>query len=164
MRGRAPANRPGFTLLELLITAGLCAGLAMITAHFWRFYSYQLGDLKTRARAAQELRLAVDSITHDLGSTVGATPVGDDAVMLCRDAGDIPNGSAQWGEPDQMVLYSLVDGQLVRDDQSLGVAIVVADGVRTFAAEDVSESVLRVTIAVGFGDVTRQATLMWGRP
>ena len=164
MRGRSTHTRTGFTLMELLITAGLSAGLAMATAHFWRYFSYQLKDLNARARVAQELRLAVDGITRDMGPAVGATPVGTDQVMICQDGGDIPDGLAGWGEPDRLVIYSLVGGQLLREDQSSGVEIVIADGVSTFIVEDVTPSVMRISVTVSRDGISRGVKLIWSRP
>jgi len=160
----ARANRgAGFTLLELLIAVMLSVGLVMITAQFWGYFSRQLTDLSARARAAQELRFAVDSLSRDMGPAVGATPIGADGVLICRDGGDA-NGLPEWGPPDTLILYSLVGGQLVRRNQTSGLEIVVADDVSVFAVQDVSPSVLQVTIAVERGDVSRQTALLWSRP
>ena len=153
----------GFTLLELLIAAMLSIGLMLIAGQFWGYFSRQLSDINARARAAQELRFAVSSITQDMGPAVGAVPVGSDGVLLCKDGGDA-NGLPEWAEPDGLVSYSLVGGQLVRQDQSSGVSIVVADNVSVFAVEDVSPTVLRMTIAIQRADITRQVSLLWSRP
>ena len=156
MLARRTNRCAGFTLLELLVAAMLSIGLAMITAQFWVYFSRQLGDLKARARAAQELRFAVDTMSRDMGAAVGATPIGSDGVLICKDDGDA-NGVAEWGDPDKLIRYTLVGGQLVREDQASGVEIVVVDNVSVFAVEDVSASVLQMTIAVERGDVSRQA-------
>ena len=163
MSDRRTDRCTGFTLLELLIAAMLSIGLAMVTAQFWVYFSRQLGDLKARARVAQELRFAVDTMARDMGAAVGATPIGSDGVLVCKDDGDA-NGLAEWAAPDKLIRYSLVDGQLVREDQTSGVEIVVADNVSVFAVEDVSASVLQMTITVERGDVSRQAAMLWSRP
>ena len=163
MLNRRTDRNAGFTLLEMLIAAMLSIGLAMITAQFWTYFSRQLNDLSARTRVAQELRFAVDSVARDMGPAVGATPVGQDSVLVCKDGGDA-NGLPEWGEPDSLIMYSLVDGQLVREDQASGVEIVIADNVSSFAVEDVGVSVLRMTIVVERGDVSRQVALLWSRP
>ncbi len=154
----------GFTLLELLIAAILSIGLTMIAANFWRYSSRQMSGLNSRVCVAQELRLAVDSIAGDMGATVGAAPVGENRVLLCRDGGQEPNGVPEWGPPDSMVTYSMVDGQLFRHEQSSGLEIVVADNISAFTVEQITGSLLRMMIEVEDGEITRQVILIWSKP
>jgi len=157
-------GQSGFTLLELLIAATLSVVLTLITAHFWSYFSRQLTDLNARARVAQELRLAVNSIRRDMGPAVGATAVDTDQMLLCLDGGDVPNGTAEWGDPDTLVTYALVGGQLVRQDASAGTVVVVADHVADFTAQDVTESLRQMTVTVTRDDISRQVTLLWSKP
>lgn len=157
-------KRRGFTLLELLIAAGLSVGMVLITAQFWRYYSRQLEDLKARAHVAQELRIALGAIRRDMGPAVGATPVGADQVLLCIDGGPDPDGTAEWGAPDTLVTYSLVNGKLVRTDQASGVEIVLVDHVSGFTVEDITASLLQMTVAIEKGGISRQMVLRWSRP
>ena len=160
-----PTSRAaGFTLLELLIASGLSIGLTLIAAQFCGYFLANVTDLNARARAAQELRFAVSSITRDMGPAVGATVMAGNQVLLCKDGGDVPDGVADWAPPDTLILYSWVDGQLLRQDQSTGVEIVVADDVSAFAVEDVAPSVLQISITVQRRDLSRQASLLWSRP
>jgi prepilin-type N-terminal cleavage/methylation domain-containing protein len=144
-------GQSGFTLLELLIAATLSVVLTLITAHFWSYFSRQLTDLNARARVAQELRLAVNSIRRDMGPAVGATAVDTDQMLLCLD-------------PDTLVTYALVGGQLVRQDASAGTVVVVADHVAAFTAQDLTESLRQMTITVTRDDISRQVTLLWSKP
>ena len=66
-------TRRGFTLMELMSGSVLMGMVAMITAQFWRFHTVQRDDLVSRVRASQELALALEALSTDLGSAVGAS-------------------------------------------------------------------------------------------
>jgi type II secretory pathway pseudopilin PulG len=164
MADRSSNRRAGFTLTELLVVSVLMMALALVTTQVWRFLSADMTDLAARARLAKELRLAVESIREDMGSVVGATPVGTGGVLLCKDGGPSPNDEADWAEPDRVVQYYFGDGKLFRLDQSTGAEIVVAGDVSSFTVEDLTESLIRMVIQVRRGDLSRQVTLLWSRP
>ena len=164
MCGRGTHTGAAFTLLELLIASVLSIGLTLIAAQFWGYFSVSLTELNDRARLAQEMRFAVEGLTQDFGTTVGASVMAADEVLLCRDGGNVPNGSPDWAPPDTLVRYSLISGQLVRQDLSSGVSLAVADNVSVFAVQDVTASVLRMDITVLRGDISRQVSLLWSRP
>lgn len=155
---------PAFTLMELLVVSMLMAGLTIIAATSWRYLTVQMTDCTARARAAQELRFAVENIAQDMGAAVGATPVGGNGVLLCLDGGSNPNGQADWASPDVLVQYSVSDGQLVRYDQSAGTEVTVAGDVSSLVVENVTATLLRIVVQVRRSDVTRQATLFWSKP
>jgi len=152
----------GFTLLELLIVSVLMVGVMALTAEMWRYFSVGLVDLNARSKALEELRLAVETISTDMGSAVGATTVGDDRIVFCKDGGEY-NGHADWAPPDKLVEYYLADGQLVRYDCSDG-SQVTAARVTGFEVENVTETLLRIAIRFDSADVSREITLMWSKP
>ncbi len=154
-------KRHGFTLLELMVVSVLMGLMAMITAQFWRFYAVERKDLTTRVRASQELSLALEGLTSDIGAAVGASILEDDRVLLCKDGGPTPNGEADWGSPDALVEYVLTDGKLYREDQSTGTRIVVAEGVTTFFVQETGDNLYTITVVVQFDDLERQATINW---
>ncbi len=164
MDKRSRHDGRAFTLVELMVASLLMTVLTVMTAQVWRFFSTEMKDLAGRARVAQELRFAMESICEDMGATVGAIVVEPDRVRLCKDAGTPPDGVANWAPPDIMVEYYLVGTQLVRDDTSSGSQIVMADSVSQFAVQDVSGTVVQMDIEMTRGDVSRQVTLMWSRP
>ena len=139
-------------------------GVVLITAQFWRVFSVSMIDLAARGRVIQELRFAVDSIASDFGAVVGATPVGSNRVLLCKDGGEYPNGTADWTAPDIVIDYFVVNGQLRRHNQSTGTEITVADSVSAFTAENISGSRLRMVVELQCHDTSRQATFLWRRP
>lgn len=154
-----------FTLVELLVVSVLMTVLTLMTAQVWRYFSTEMKDLAGRARVAQELRFAMESICEDMGATVGAIVVEEGRIRLCKDAGDEPDGVANWAFPDIMVEYYLDGTQLVRDDTSSGSQIVMADSVSAFAVQDISGgTVVQMDVEMTRGDVSRQITLMWSRP
>ena len=150
--GQRPA---GFTLLELLVVSILLVGLTTMTAQLWQHFSAQAADIAGRAVAAQELKLALESLSDDLGSVVWATPTATNGLQICR---KVPGGQS-----NVIVEYSLSSQRLIRKDLSVGVGVPVADNVSGFVASDVTSSVLRVVVSVTAKDLTREATLFWSR-
>ena len=151
----------GFTLLEMMIVAVLTGMVAMVTAQFWRFFASERQDMTNRILAAQELAVALEGITTDFGAAVGASVIGDDRILLCKDAGPTPNGEADWAPPDVLVEYTLSEGKLFREEGASGSSIAIADGVTAFEIDDVGEDTYDITVAVQFGDVERMATVHW---
>lgn len=164
MGKRSRHHGRAFTLVELLVTSVIMTALTVMTAQVWRYFSTEMTDLAGRARVAQELRFAMESICEDMGATVGAIVVEPDRVRLCKDAGAQPDGAPNWAPPDIMVEYYLAGTQLVRDNTSSGSQIVMADSVSQFAVLDVSGTVVQMDVEITRGDVARRVTLMWSRP
>ena len=155
MRKTTEQRPTGFTLLELLVVSVLMIGLATMTAQMWQHFSAGAADIAGRTVAAQELRLALESLSDDMGSVVWATPTMTDGLRICRKDPD--------SQADVIVEYSLSSRRLVRNDLSVGVGVPIADNVSGFVASDVTSSVLRITVCVTAKNVTREATLFWSR-
>ena len=153
--------RRGFTLMEMMIVALLTGLVAMITAQFWRFFATERQDMTHRILASQELAVALEGITTDIGAAVGASVLADDRILLCKDAGPTPDGEADWGAPDVLVEYTLNEGKLFREEGASGTSIAIADGVTAFEIDDAGEDVYDITVAVQFGEVERMATIHW---
>jgi len=162
MCGRKP-RCAGFTLLELLVAAMLTILLTMIVAQAWRHLSVGLADSAARTRCGQELRLALNSLSRDLGIAVAATPLEAGRILLCLDGGDEPNGLADWAEPDESVEYVLRGGHLLRRQTQTGQEFVVAADVGDFAIRNIGGTV-ELTLRVQRGAVQRQASLTWSPP
>lgn len=144
----------GFTLLELLVVSVLMLILSLISAQMWRYFSAQSSNLTQRSGAAQELRFALNSISQDMGGVRWALPSGLNTLMLSTRG---PTGA------DITVIYSVSDSKLTRLDQSTGISIPIADRVTGFAVENISDTVLRISITIGSGDLARHSTLLWSR-
>ncbi len=169
MDKRSRHHGRAFTLVELLVTAVIMTMLTLMTAQVWRYFSVEMTNLAARARVAQELRFAMESICEDLGATVGAVIVEPDRVRLCKDAGAQPDGVANWAPPDIMVEYYLVGTQLIRYDTSSGSQIVMADSVNRFHVDSHSggtEVLMGIKIRRGDHEerVEHRVHLIWSRP
>ena len=155
MRMFHPQRAKGFTLLELLVVSILTTGLAIMTAQMWRHFSAQATDLSRRTGAAQELRLALESVSDDFGSVVWATPTTSGGLLIER--------RAPGGQTDVVIEYALRQGRLMRTDGATAVTVPVAENVSNFVADDVTPAILRVAVSITAGGITRRATLYWSR-
>lgn len=161
------ARRPNraFTLLEMLVASMLTILLALIVARAWGHLSTGLGDCAARARCAEELRLALHSLSRDLGSAVGATPLEAGRLLVCIDGGDQPDGLAQWDQPDQVVEYVVRKGQLIRRPLQGSQELVAADAVEELAVRSLANGgTVVLTLRVRCDGIQRQAELTWSRP
>jgi len=152
----SPWRAGGFTLMELLIVSVMVVIFTAMTAQMWRYFLRQADDLSTRARAAQELRLGLESLSADMGGVIWAVPAGEQRLQIYG----LPPGS-----PGNVILEYYLNGQrLMRSESTSGEAVTIADNVSDFQVADITPSVLQVTLAVTAGTVTRRATLFWSRP
>lgn len=152
----APDNRVrpvrGFTLLELLVASLLAIMLGAVTAQLWRHFSAQAANLSQRARTAQELKFALETLRGDMGAVTWALPVTENRLLICR---------YSLGGEDALVEYYPDGGNLRRYDHVTGVSIPIASNVSGFQVEDIGGSVLRVVVTVTSGQTERKATLLW---
>jgi hypothetical protein len=142
----------------------LMVGTVAMMAQFWRSLSLSMNDLTARSKTAEEMRFVVENISKDFGPAVGTAIFGDDRILVCQDGGEIPNGIADWDEPDTVVDYFLSEGQLHRVDHSAGVETIAGDGISLFVAERIPGSLVRIIVEAEHGDKTRQISFMWSRP
>jgi prepilin-type N-terminal cleavage/methylation domain-containing protein len=150
-----PHHDKGFSLIELMVVSVLMVLVATMSAQMWRYFRAQAADLTSRTRTAQELRMALESLADDMGSVVWAIPVDPTHLLVCRQAP---------GAPTRVTIeYSLDAGQLVRLDQSTGIAIPVADCVSAFSVRNATEEILQIDIAIRSGGTTHRSTLFWSR-
>jgi type II secretory pathway pseudopilin PulG len=146
----------GFTLLELMVVTLLSIGLALMTAQLWRHFGAQAADLKARTTAAQELKLALEGLSDDMGGVAWAETTLDGGLRTCRLTPD--------GLSYEINEYSARDGQLVRGDSSSGAVVPIAGNVSEFAATEVTSTLVQIRIDVTVGDLTRKAVLFWSPP
>jgi prepilin-type N-terminal cleavage/methylation domain-containing protein len=157
-------TKKGFTILELMIVSILMVIVVMITNQFWAWFSPCVVDIIARGHTLREARMAMRSLADDFGAAVGAAPVGNDRLTICKDGGNPPNGQADWFTPDVMIDYFIVDNSLYRRDVSAGAEFAVADSISGFTVEQLSPTLIRITLDLTCRDFNRQLTFMWSQP
>jgi hypothetical protein len=162
-------------LVEAVVAGGLFALLAVLLAKTWYGLMRPAAELAARARLAQEAGLATASLGRDLGGSL-ANPVGrtgpktlypyvgrllpgNSQLWLCFDGGPSPNGVADWGPPDAVIIYAVQGDQLVRTDQNAGTTFTVARLVSGFAVQDLGGRV-QIQMTFTYRGLTRTYTLV----
>jgi hypothetical protein len=167
--------RRGFSIIEISVTGVLLVLLSMLIANAWIGIGRPLVETTFRSRVAQESVLAMTSLARDFGGClpdgsgalgsklayqlVGRTQPGGSELWLCFDGGATPNGAADWASPDIVVVYQLIDSDLIRTDQSTGAEFVVAKNLQSFALEDVGGAV-EITLAFDYHGIAESYTLV----
>ena len=161
---RSRQAESGFTLIELLVASMLMVGVTTIAANFWKTLSLSMKDMQARSSTAEQMRFTIENIAGDFGPAVGATIFDIEHLLICKDSGITPNGTADWEEPDIIVEYYIVDKQLRRFDQSANTEIVIADNVSLFEVEEVDETSIGIIVELERSDIIRKAKFTWSRP
>lgn len=167
-------GRKAFTLVEVLIAAGLMAFLAVVLARLWQGAGRATVDLIVAGRLNQEANLAVAALQRDLGGClpgpggrpgtkgahqfVGRLQPSGSELWLCFDGGASPNGVADWASPDAVIIYRVAAGQLLRVDQTAGTSFTVARHVDSLSVVDLGGST-RITLTFSYRGTTRAYTL-----
>jgi type II secretory pathway component PulJ len=164
----------GFTLLETLLVAGLMSLLVLLISAGWAGFGGPTVDALVRCKVAQEARLAVAALSADLGgypatgqgrpgtvaqsAFVGRQQPGGSQLWLCFDGGTNPNGLADWGPPDTVIVYQVQNGCLVRQDQAAGTSFTVARYVTGFTAQDLGGGQVQLQLTFTYRAITRTYT------
>ena len=171
--------RRGFTLIEVAVVSLLTVLLSTLLATTWSGLCRPAADIARHAFLAQEAKLAEDSLVRDLGGSlsnpegrigtksqfrlVGRMQPGNSQLWLCFDGGDSPNGLADWGPPDTVIIYQVVGGQLVRWDQKANTTYVVARNVDTMEVQDQGDRVL-IILTFSYRGITQSYTFCARNP
>ncbi len=154
-------NNGGFTILELMVVSILMTIVVLITAQFWRWFSPNVSFMIARGHILREARVAMENLAADFGSAVGASSVSGSGLLICKDSGDYPNGIADWTAPDVMVDYSIVNNTLQRNDLSTGSVFTIADCISNITVEQVSPTLLSITLEFSKGGADRELVFLW---
>lgn len=168
--------RSGFSLVEVSVTSALMAMLAMLLADGWAAIGRPLIDTAAQCRIAHEAQMALACLARDLGGNdadeaghigaksasrfVGRTQPGGSQLWLCFDGGTPPNGSAEWGAPDTVITYEVVNASLVRWNQTADSTFVVAGHVTDFVLTDLGGGHLRIELTFTCRNITRTYTFI----
>ena len=170
---KAPSRRPsGFTLIEVMFVSGIMSLLVLLLSAAWSGLGRPSADAIARCRIAQETNLAAQSLARDssgclaeettggkqLGRIVGRMAVGGSQLRLCFDGGSA-NGTADWADPDTVIVYEVLDHQLVRTNLKTGTAFTVAANVDQMQLTAQADGV-RVDLTFSYRGVTRTYTMI----
>ena len=172
-------RRCGFTLIEMAIVTALSSVLALLLARTWYGLVKPAVALSARSRVNQEARMATASLARDLGGDlansegrlgpktlyprVGRLQPDNAQLLLCFDGGNPPNGIADWGTPDTIIVYSLQGDELVRSDQTNNTSFIVARYVTQFAVQDLGDRV-QIQLTFAYRGLTQTFTLVGRDP
>jgi type II secretory pathway component PulJ len=175
IRALQPIHRPGFSLVEFVVASGLLVLLSALLAQTWSGLVRPTTDLAIRGRLCQEARLATAALARDLGGSlanpegrsgprtlypfVGRLQPGNSQLWLCFDGGSPPNGLADWGAPDTVIIYALQGDQLVRTDQTAGTTVTVARYLSGFSVQDPGSGI-RIQLTFTYRNLTHTWTLV----
>ncbi len=165
-------RRTGFSLVEVMVVTSTMAFLSMMIAGIWGQLMRSSTDTIAQARLVSAGQFALESFRRDLagslpgdqsgsklqGMMVGRVVTADGQLMLCFD-GEPTNGIADWIIPDTVIVYDVVDGQLIRTDQENWTAFVVADDVSDFIVTELTDG-LKIELTISRGSITRTYTLI----
>jgi prepilin-type N-terminal cleavage/methylation domain-containing protein len=177
MTRRRARPRRGFTVLEVSVATGLLALLAVLISAVWVGFGRPSAEADRRARLATEANLAVAALAADLGGGiadesgrrlegkallryVGRQEPGGSQLWLCFDGGPSPNGMADWGPPDTVIVYQVEGGMLVRQDQNANTSRAVAADVAGFGAEDLGDGRVQITLTLASRDLSETYTFI----
>jgi hypothetical protein len=168
-------RRRGFSIIEISVTGVLLVLLSLLIGNAWIGIGRPLVETTFRSRIAQESVLAMTSLSRDFGGClpdgpgalgsklayqlVGRTQPAGSELWLCFDGGATPNGTADWASPDVVVVYQLIDTDLVRIEQSTGAEFVVAKNVASFALEDIDGAV-EITLVFDYHGISESYTVV----
>lgn len=175
-----PLHRRGFTLLEATIVSGLMALLAVVLSSAWIGVGRPAADLIARSQLFQEMNMAVTALSRDLGGSV-ANPEGrlgsktqarwvgwmqpaNAQLWLCFDGGTDPNGQADWGPPDTVIVYQLESNALVRWDQNTGTSFTVAKNMDKMEITALGSESISVQLTFKYRQLVRTCTLIARTP
>ena len=167
----------GFTLVELMLVAGLMSFLVLLISGAWTGFGRSMTDSIVRCQVAQEANLALASLAMDFhgnlpedvtgalseGEMVGRLVVGGSQLSLCFDGGSPANGSADWSSPDTVISYDVQSNQLVRTNQQTGTATIVARHVNDLMITDQADGVA-IDLTFEYRDLTRTYTIVTQDP
>jgi prepilin-type N-terminal cleavage/methylation domain-containing protein len=172
-------DRRGFSLPEVIVVSGLMAALAMMLGSAWGGIGRPIADVIRQSQLFQEMDAAAASLARDLGGNltnpegrlgdkkqgrwIGCmqqTVDGQLQLWLCFDLGSPPNGQADWGPPDTVIIYHVQSGALVRYDRNAGTSTTIARYVDNMQISTPTNGQMAIQLTFTHRQVTRTCTLI----
>jgi len=170
-----PNQRRGFTLIEITVSSILLALLVVLMGKIWYGMLRPTSYMAARARLDEEAALAAAALARDLGGYysdpagrlgtqnlykfVGRMQVSNKQLWLCYDAGNPPNGTADWTSPDIVIDYELDGTSLIRRNQSTNSTFVVAQYVQNLDFLNLGDRV-QIQITFSYRGITQTYTVV----
>lgn len=168
--------RAGFTVLEFMLTSLLMTILAVVTAGAWSGLGRPSVDAVVRCRIHQEAEAALAALACDFGGGLGEQAlhgardagrlvgrrVAGTQLQLCFE-GESPNGAADWGSPDTVVVYDVQGECLTRWNQPSGTTVTVARCVQSVQWTELPDGI-RAEMTISYRGLTRSFTLVTRDP
>lgn len=175
---RISARRGGFSLLEATIVSMFTAVLGILVSATWGAFLRPTADIANRCRIAQEATLALSALSKDLSGSfvdnpadgkskfklVGRMQPDDSQLRLCFDAGETPNGTADWAAPDLVVTYYVDNHRLIRWDEDSGATFVAARDVDSLEVTDLGDGQVQIQLTFLFRQISQTYTLIASDP
>jgi len=150
----------GHTLVELLVVVTISAILVNIALLAWKPISASTLSLRDRAADDAELRFAVEALLADFGGADAALPTLDGDLLITREQA-VAELAGAWDGDDDGIVWSLVEGDLLRHDEALDTEVVIATGLTDFAVTRPGGIETHVLLSAGSGAGARSVTLAW---
>jgi type II secretory pathway component PulJ len=170
----------GFTMLEIMVASLVMTLLVVLLSQVWVGMIRPTTDMICCSQLDQEAKLAAAALAADLGGSlanpegrlgtqpqykyVGRLEPANSQLWLCFDGGSSPNGVADWGPPDSVIVYEVQDGSLVRFDQTAGTSVPIARHVDSFATQDLGDGRVQLQLVLSYRNVTRTYTFIGRDP
>lgn len=154
----------GYTMVDILAASALLGIFASVAVGAARFVGVATSSLRDRARAASELRMAVEYLREDLGGAVTVEAVDDTTVRILREETVARLAGAWISGADAGVEYAADGGRLVRRDLATDTSVVAALGITEFDVEEPAADEVTIRISAGTGSEEHAVTLAWRVP
>ena len=163
MKRRRPLSRrrAGHTLAEMVIVGMIVALVGTFATKAWTPIGDSIVDLRTRAVASSELRLAAEYLRDDFGGAQLVVNEDGEKLLIRREEDAAALGGVPRGTADPGIRYWLEDGHLMRRDLYRKVEFVAARDIQGFSVRKVRGKEIRIAVTAGLDKDQRTVTLAW---
>lgn len=153
----------GHTLLELVLA--LSVGGLLLTLALASTREVEAASRKLQARAGDiaERELVLTSLLRDLGAAARVRPRERGALLIEREPVRARALGITPADADPGVLYTWVDGLLLREDLALDTQLVLGRRVTAFRVDDLAGMETEIELGFGSDGSERVLTLIWER-